>query len=382
VPVERSLSGLSVLMLSPESTGGIGRHVRMLTEGLIDRGAGVTVCAPAGTLERFGLADTAARLVAAPIGSSHGWRQARATVHTLAARHTLTHAHGARAAAVAASAGVHPLVATWHNAPLGSATRRALHRALERYSAGRSALVFGASADLVERARAAGAPKAMLCEVAAPELVTASPAAPMRSLHEPPKVLAIGRLHPQKRLDLLVEVAARWPAGPHRPRFLVAGDGPLAEPLAREAERRDAPVRFLGAQTDVGALLADADVVVLPSDWEARPLAAQEALAAGVPLVATDVGGVRDLVGGAAVLVPPGDAVALAAGLRRVLDDEALRLRLREAGLARARTWPTVDEMVDRIVRQYLDLDSTVIPLSLSDRNDTPDDVDDDAAGR
>jgi len=154
-------------------------------------------------------------------------------------------------------------------------------------------------------------------------------------------------------------VAADWPAGPQRPEFLVAGDGPLAAALARLAANRRAPIRFLGARRDIAALLADADVVVLSSDWEARPLVAQEALAAGTPLVATDVGGVRALVGDAAVLVPPGDAVALGAGLRRVLEDAALRQRLRARGPMQAGTWPTVDEMVDRIAARYLDLSST-----------------------
>src|SRR4051794_37570221 len=112
------LSGLSVLLVSPESTGGIGRHVQMLAEGLVRRGARLSVCAPAGTLERFDLAATGARLIPAPVGSRRGWRSARETMRAAAAEHDVTHAHGVRAAALVAAVGARPLVATWHNAPL------------------------------------------------------------------------------------------------------------------------------------------------------------------------------------------------------------------------------------------------------------------------
>ena len=78
---------------------------------------------------------------------------------------------------------------------------------------------------------------------------------------------------------------------------------------------------LLGHRTDVADLLAAADLAVVTSDWEARQLFAQEALRAGVPLVATAVGGLPELVGDAAVLVPPGDVDALDAAVRRLLDD-------------------------------------------------------------
>ena len=362
---------LAVLLLSPESTGGIGAHVRMLAEGLVARGVTVTVSAPRSTLERFSLAETGAEVMALPVGSVAGWRATRARLRAVASAHDVTHAHGVRVAATAAVAGVSPLVATWHNAPLGPARRRVVHRALELVSARRSALVLGASPDLVRRARSAGARRAQLCEVAAPPLPAAVQVDAV-DLHDPPRVLAIGRLHPQKRFDLLVSAAAAWPTGPDRPEFLIAGDGPLAQSLAQQADQLGAPVAFLGARNDVADLLATADVVVLSSDWEARPLVAQEALRAGVPLVATDVGGVRELVGEAALLVRPGDPAALAAGIGRVLRDEALRERLRLAGPAQASTWPTVDEMVDQLLQEYLDLSSRSRSSLRPAADDTP----------
>ena len=361
---------MSVLLLCPDSAGGIGRHVRMLADGLVERGFPVTVCAPAATVERFDFAAGGAAAVSLPVGDRAGWRTARRRLRELAAGHDVVHAHGVRAGALAAAAGAWPLVTTWHNAPLGSGLRRVLHRRLEVFTAKRSALVLGASPDLVERARSAGAPRTRLCEVAAPVLSPlARPTGP--ALHQPPVVLAVGRLHPQKRFDLLIDAVAHWPGAPV-PQVLIAGDGPLAQSLERRAERSGASVRLLGRRADVAALLAEADVVVISSDWEARPLVAQEALCAGLPLVATDVGGISGLVGDAAVLVPPGDAQALAAGLRRVLDDGALRTRLRAAGPAQAATWPTVDEMVDRLWRDYLEVKSRSKHSRGGPRRDTP----------
>ena len=84
-------------------------------------------------------------------------------------------------------------------------------------------------------------------------------------------------------------------------------------------------MRFLGQRGDVPALLAAADVVVVPSHWEGQPLIVQEALRAGAPLVASRVGGIPDLTGeDAALLVPPRDNGKLAAAVLSVLGDQAL----------------------------------------------------------
>ena len=91
---------LSVLLLAPESTGGIGQHIRTLAAGLVARGVSVTVCAPPGTLDRFDIAGTGARSVEAPVGAVKGWARARARVAALASGHDITHAHGVRAAAM------------------------------------------------------------------------------------------------------------------------------------------------------------------------------------------------------------------------------------------------------------------------------------------
>jgi glycosyltransferase involved in cell wall biosynthesis len=351
---------MRILLAAPESTGGIGRHVVTVAQGLVARGHAVTVCAPAQTLERLNPESVGARAVALDLGTVRSALVDRRVLSSLAAEHDVAHAHGVRVGAQLAFVGT-PLLVTWHNAPLGPPPRRAVHGLLERICARRAEVVLGASSDLVARARAAGAGDARLCAVVAAYLQAPAPAPAATergsdSSRRPPTVLTVARLHPQKRLDLLVAAAASWPTGPDRPRFVVAGDGPLLDALREQARVLEAPVTFLGARTDVAALLADADVVALPSDWEARPLVAQEALRAGVPLVATDVGGVRELVGDAALVVPPGDAVALADGIRRVLTDVRLRERLRRDGPVRAATWPSVAEMVDELIDVYREL--------------------------
>ncbi|HEY1417500.1 MAG TPA: glycosyltransferase, partial [Myxococcaceae bacterium] len=116
-------------------------------------------------------------------------------------------------------------------------------------------------------------------------------------------------------------------------RVLVAGDGPLRSALQAEAAGEE--VRFLGFVTDVGRVLAAADVLALPSRTEGLPMAALEAMAAGVPVVASAVGSLPEVLGdGAGVLVPPGDIEALRVALER-LWDPATRQAL--AHVARAR---------------------------------------------
>lgn len=126
--------------------------------------------------------------------------------------------------------------------------------------------------------------------------------------------------------------------------------------LARRIEAEGLPVRLLGRRRDAARLLAAADVAVLPSRWEARSPLAQEALRVGVPLVATAVGGVPELVGEAGVLVPYGDAGALAAAVSGLLGDPARREALASAGRAQAATWPSEDDTVAQVLSVYDEL--------------------------
>ncbi len=134
---------------------------------------------------------------------------------------------------------------------------------------------------------------------------------------------------------------------------MLAGGGPLHAPLAARVAREGTRVRLLGPVDDVASLLGAADLMLLTSTWEARALVAQEALLAGLPLVATRVGGIVELVGDAAVLVDPTDAEAAAAAVRALVEDRARRAALAEVGRSRAAGWPDGDDVAHRLATTY-----------------------------
>lgn len=152
--------------------------------------------------------------------------------------------------------------------------------------------------------------------------------------------VCIARLCEQKNPMALLEAFARGPGQDPRARLVFVGEGALREALeARVHELRLRSVRILGARSNVPALLAAADVFALTSRWEGSPLAVMEAMAAGLPVVATSVGGVPELVhhGDTGLLVPPGASVALATALSRLLADGERRERMGEAAQRHAR---------------------------------------------
>jgi glycosyltransferase involved in cell wall biosynthesis len=148
------------------------------------------------------------------------------------------------------------------------------------------------------------------------------------------------RLAPQKNHAGLLESFAAGPARDPRAHLLLCGDGPLRDTLEAQARALGLTrVRFLGERHDVPALLAAADAVVLASHWEGSPLTVMEAMAAARPVVATAVGGVPELLHHrrTGLLVPPRSPRALAAAMRQLLDDPALRQRLGNAAAHVAR---------------------------------------------
>lgn len=130
-------------------------------------------------------------------------------------------------------------------------------------------------------------------------------------------LLALGRLSPEKGLDVLLQALTRPEAA--KATLVVVGDGPVRDALERAADAAalSSRVRFAGFQGDVAPFLAAADALVMPSYREGMPMALIEAVVTGVPVVASAVGGVPELVadGVNGRLVPPGDAGALAAAL-------------------------------------------------------------------
>ncbi|MDR0345062.1 MAG: glycosyltransferase family 4 protein, partial [Nocardiopsaceae bacterium] len=169
-----------------------------------------------------------------------------------------------------------------------------------------------------------------------------------------PVVLAAGRLAPQKGFGVLLAAAARWQRRSPVPQVVIAGAGPLAGPLRAQALAAGVDARFLGQRDDMPALLAAADVVAVPSQWEGQPLIVQEALRAGCALVAARAGGIPELTGpDGALLVPPGDPGRLAEAVAAVLDDDGLRARLSAAARARAAALPSEADAIEAALAGY-----------------------------
>lgn len=352
------------------STGGVGAHVRDLTRGLVGAGATVTVCGPAATQSRFRFTEVGAAFVPVEISAAAQPSDARAVAAlrraVVAADPRVVHAHGLRAGLVAVLAcrsrsHRRPLVVTLHNAVLARGLRGGASRLAERMVARNADVVLGASADLVARAEAVGAADARFVPVAAPALAPprrgrAAVRAELGVPEDTPLVLSVGRLHPQKGYDVLVTAAARWRARRPVPKVVIAGDGPAYLSLTARISQTRAPVTLLGHRDDVPDLLAAADLAVVTSVWEARQLFAQEALRAGVPLVATAVGGLPELVGDAAVLVPPGDVDSFDRAVQAMLDDPAARAAYAARAVRRAADWPTSVQTLAEVTAVYSEL--------------------------
>ena len=341
---------MKVAQLLTASTGGIGRHVASITPRLEQRGHQIRVFCPKATAEAQGFRELGFDVW--PLTSQRRFIGA-----------DLVHAHGLKAGwlgiPIAWMFRV-PLVVTWHNAVLGDGPAPAAARQMQRAVALGADLTLGASRDLVAEAQRLGAKNARLSPIAAPAVPAAliSRDEQRRALGayaDDTVVLTVSRLAPQKNLGMVLDIAA---AVRNRPdlRFVVVGDGPQHDVLQRRISDEHLQVSLPGRSDDIGSLLAAADLALLTSTWEARALVAQEALLAGVPLVSTRVGGIEELVGSAAVLVPPGDVEEAARQVIAVADNPDKRRRLRESGLQQAAAWPDEDTVVDNLVEAYADL--------------------------
>jgi glycosyltransferase involved in cell wall biosynthesis len=368
----------------------------MLAAGLTRRGMAVSVFGPASAAAVLGVASLpGVGFTPVEFGDRPRPGDAAAVLRLRralrAAPPGVFHAHGLRAGAltVLALGGARrrrpAIVVTVHNAPPhhGGASVR-VYRVLERMVARGADLVLCVSPDLERRMRAAGARRVGRAVVPAPDMPAGTqpdghagrqpapdtsadghtvPAAPATQVSPgvlaagAPIVLAAGRLAPQKGFGVLLEAAARWRDLEPAPLLVIAGDGPLAGELRSRAAALGVRAEFPGRRDDIPALLASAAVFVLPSLWEGQPLVLQEALRAGVPVVATHTGGIPDLTGDdAALLVPPGDPARLADAVRSVLRDPALGSRLRAAARERGAALPSGDDAVAAVLACYADV--------------------------
>ncbi|MFI5804280.1 glycosyltransferase family 4 protein [Streptomyces sp. NPDC051561] len=370
-------SQLSAVQVLGGGSAGSSAHVRSLTAGLVARGVRVTVCAPAELEKAYGFAGAGAEVVTVPRRSDP---MSVAALRSACAGADIVHAHGLHAAVRTAFAlggqvsrsrpgagsggpagGRVPLVVTWHTRAHAEGARSHVVRLMERRAARAAAVVLGTSSELVDRARSRGARDARLAPVTVPaarppvEFVESKARAELGAV-ERPLVMAVGSLVPFRGYDVLLDAARVWRDHATAPLLTIAGEGRERGALQRRIEAEDLPVRLLGRREDIAELLAVADVAVLPSRWEARSVLAQEALRAGVPLVATAVGGIPELVGDAAEFVPYGDGEGLATAVLGLLGDAGRRGELAEAGVRQAATWPTEDETVAQVLSVYDEL--------------------------
>lgn len=363
-----------VLQVFGSSAGGVARHVAQVAgvlgapspQGL---GARVRVAGPAALADD--VAPPGGRVAFSAVPITHRPRAGDLAVvrrlRVLASGADVVHAHGLRAGAlVVLAAQTLPrasrprVVVTLHNLPVGGRAVRTVSGVLERVVARGADVVLGVSGDLVDRARSLGA--------CAERALVPAPSRPCpgrdaravrRDLGVPDGValvVTVARLAPQKGLDTLVDAAARLDAARGgRARWVIAGDGPLHDHLAGRIAGLGAPVSLLGRRSDVPDLFAAADVVVSTAVWEGQPISVQEALQLGAPIVATDAGGTREVTGDAAVLVPVGDAAAIAAQVAALIADPAARAALAARARSRAAELPGLADVVGQLRRVYGD---------------------------
>lgn len=337
-------------------SGGAEAVVQELALGQAAAGHDVTVLSSGGRREPV-LRTAGVRTVTAPLAVRSVTQTALGLRRAVEARRPapdVLHGHNVRATAVAHLALRRlrrrpPLVATFHG--VADADYPAAARWLNRCADQVVAVSEAAAGRLVDSGLARP-PIVVRNAVTAPARHDkAEQRARLGLPQDVPVAVCVARAAPQKRHDVLLRA---WDALPQEAVLLCAGAGPLLADLRAVAANSRWPVHVLGDRADVPQLLAAADLFVLASDWEGLPMAVLEAMATGLPVVATDVGGLREAVGAdAGRLVPAGDVAALTVALADVLHDPA---GLQRAGAAARRAIATrysLDQMLSGYERLY-----------------------------
>ena len=266
-------------------------------------------------------------------------------VRRIVRRADLVHTHLVHADVYGAF-GARRLVSTKHNDdPFRAGAFRFVERALARRASRVIAITAALARFQVERV---GLPRDKVEVIHyglddLPQAWGANPPDPVP--RDAPLLLAVCRLEPQKGVDVAIRALRDVP----RAHLVVLGEGPQRKELEALGDER---VHLLGRVPDVAAWLRRADVLVHPVRWEGFGLALLEAMLASLPVVATRVSSIPEIVvdGETGVLVPPDDPAALAAAVNRVLADPG---SFGERGRARAREEFSVGRMADRTLRVY-----------------------------
>ncbi len=353
-------SAIRVLVVMRPAQGGIRRHVLSLLDGLDPARVTLSLAAPpafvAEVLHHPNLHATIPLDIAGSLSPARDLLAARRLARVRPQFADLAHAHGLRAAWVCALAQRHrafPFVFTAHNLPSLSP----LSRLATAYVGARCARALAVSPSVADGLAACGIARGKIVVVPnGIDLDSFSAAHQDRAaarhrfgLSENAFVVgAAARLSREKGIDTLLAAATQRGGMT----FLVAGDGPEQAALAKSAP---ANARLLGRLDDIRPLLAAADVCVIPSRREGQGLTALEAIAAGVPLIASRVGGLADMLvdSETALLVPPSDPDALAAALSRLQSDRRLRAKLAEAALPVVHSRYALAPMLDAVTKIY-----------------------------
>ena len=279
----------------------------------------------------------------------------------------LVHAHGYKATILAGAAAMAcgvPTVATYHSlaAKAGEQSRSlSWYLALETPFLRRCRGVAAVSGQIAEELRARRVPdrriRVIFNGIATPEAASNGRSGADQAKPFSPCILSLSRLAPEKNIHLVIDaIAALRPEFPHIG-LIVAGDGPLLNELTLHASSLgvEESIRFVGFVEDVRPLYDSCDAFVLASRTEGMPIAVLEAMALGVPIVATKVGGIPLMLDdeSEALLIEPNDPRCLYEALRRLIVDERVRTNLARSALKRFERDYTAERMAQSYVRFY-----------------------------
>jgi glycosyltransferase involved in cell wall biosynthesis len=349
--------------------GGSERHLLVLLPALAERGLDVRFLgldAPFGEPERLyeQLEEAGVPTFRLPAAGDAAPRLAGRVVRSLRGlRPDLVHTHLVHAdlyGGLAAARLRLPLVSTKHNDdPFRTGSLRFVERALAHRTARVIAITEALGRFQVERV---GIPEGKVAVVHYGLDTLPAPWGPNAEVELPDDarvLVAVARLAPQKGLDVAVAALPQLLARESRAVLVVLGEGPERAALERQAEALGVgdALRLPGRAGDVSAWLRRAEALVHPARWEGFGLAVLEAMLAGVPVVATRVSSLPELVvdGETGLLVPPDDTAALAAAVSTVLENPAEGARLAEAAGQRARERFSVARMADATLAVYRD---------------------------
>ena len=336
-----------VLLVTLSGVGGAQAYVAALAPALAERFDVVVAAHGEGPLRdavrRSGGRYVALRHVRRALGPRDVLGLLELVVLLRRERPAVLHANSSKAGilgrAAAALTGVPVRVFTAHGWAFGA--RRGLASALYRWADRLARPLTTAVVCVCESERRAGL-AARTCDPAKTWVIHNGVAldgfAPAALDGTPPVIVSVGRLAAPKDPFALVAALARLPTAGFRAVFVGAGPDHAAVAAAIRGAGLDRAVELAGDRDDVPALLAGADLFVLASRSEGFPMSVLEAMAAGLPVVASAVGGVAEAVadGETGLLVAPGDVDGLARAIERLLADGQLRRAMGSAGRARA----------------------------------------------